>query len=86
MTNIIEFPTDIVRAEAEIDRAHERWLQDRREKYSNLFIDMSILYDKSHKITSCTYFNKEIADLTTGYSEYYPSTFRQVDETLYQGF
>lgn len=70
MKTIIEFPTDLVRAEAELDRAHARWLANQKRYYSTVKYDITIMMDAvNHVDTRCTHFNLELmfeTDYKTG--------------------
>jgi hypothetical protein len=63
MNNVKQFPTDLVRAEVEIDRAHKRWLSIAEKRRANIDYDITIQYNAfNHEPVNCSYYNMQLTN------------------------
>lgn len=77
MNNVIQFPTDLVRAEVVIDRAHKAWLKARKKELDNRPKDITISSLNTDFSVRCSYVNNDIFFPDYGVAEFYPSIFNQ---------
>ena len=71
MENVVQFPTDVVRAEAEIDRAHQRWLDDQKAKHDDRIIFMAVTMQEPCRTVRCSEYDLEVYDTLTGIHKIY---------------
>jgi hypothetical protein len=76
MTNIIKFPTEFIRAEVEVDRAHERWLLFRKleaERKAKEVKHVTMACRNMDFSTHCSYVSVIIYYPQYNVAEYHPS-------------
>ena len=77
-TNLLPFPTEIVRAEAKLDRAHNKWLREYEKELANKPKDITVtIRGSSHGVTSSN-FNTHVYNESDGYVDIYPSMYSQM--------
>lgn len=77
--NLVAFPTDMVRAEVEIDRAHKRWLAVQKEERDNRPVDITIACENMDFSARCNYVNNDVYFPDYGVAEFHPSIFNLVE-------
>jgi ubiquinone/menaquinone biosynthesis C-methylase UbiE len=72
---VIQFPTDLVQAEAKIDRAHNEWLRVRKKQLTKRVCKVSIMCRNTHWRTACSHITAQVFFPQFGVMETFPSIF-----------